>query len=271
MIVVASGGIRFYDLGDRADPGGGRFPTNRTNGNVAGAAVVLLPQGGYAVYLDDGRVRTIDDEGEVTSSVGTQMTVPSGLDAAPDGTRYVAASADGLMIGSIDGSGLIARGLPRGPGTELTVSPDGTLVVSTEIEAGNNTLWRVGRDSLEPYLLDPEFAEFPTYLEPHPDGVLLGQLRLGEGVSGSRGLLDRGDGRGYGSGDRPLCGSARILGRWVHGCAGLPGRGRGVRFRCGNRRSDSAAQHLVVPGLPARHLQDPGHRLQRRWLDGHLH
>ena len=166
---------------------GDAFTVNRSS---VPELMAPLPQGGFVQYLEHGALVVVDEGGGTRSEIDVQLPSVTGVDSDPIGTRYVVASADGLMVGALDGSGLIARGLPRGSRTVLSVSSDGTLVAGTDPNGGGSALWQLGAESDESLNRLVEPADSSTSVEPHPSARMIGRVRADGGVGPSLQLVD---------------------------------------------------------------------------------
>ncbi|NNE13278.1 MAG: WD40 repeat domain-containing protein, partial [Ilumatobacter sp.] len=97
------------------------------------------------VLLTDGRILTVsvDDGAELAPPIDTQVSMASDLAISPSGRRAAVAGASGVGIFALDGSRVLARGLPRNDTQTGSITPDGRFV--TQDYANGEEWFRAGQ------------------------------------------------------------------------------------------------------------------------------
>ena len=82
------------------------------------------------VLLTDGRILTVsvEDGRELALPIDTQVSIASDLAVSSDGRRAAVSGASGVAIFALDGSRVLARGLPRNDTQTGSITPDGRFV-----------------------------------------------------------------------------------------------------------------------------------------------
>ena len=113
------------------------YPTNRDDGNVSIAGSTFTEAGNWVVWLSDGRIRVVDEEGTAVLTVRPALRRPTALELDTSGGRLVGAADGGLVVVSLSGETLLADGIAKQvPGQFTTITDDGATVVESDFAIG---------------------------------------------------------------------------------------------------------------------------------------
>ncbi len=128
---------------DRWEFAGGAGATPRT----VTATSVTFDRAVVATISGDGRVRTAAQAGTDPVLLDTQLGGDLHLAIDEPNGRLVVAGAEGAVVVSLVGVGLISRSVPTATQAEFFVSDDGTMVLGSAADARPSTMWkRVGSE-----------------------------------------------------------------------------------------------------------------------------
>ncbi len=97
--------------------------------------------------LDNGQLARTTGVGETAELIVTGLPDATGFAISPDGTEALVPSSRGIVRWSLDGSQLLAQGLPRLGNNEMYVSADGETLIASNLR---------GQESVVYDLSDPE-------------------------------------------------------------------------------------------------------------------
>ncbi|MGI9624344.1 MAG: WD40 repeat domain-containing protein, partial [Acidimicrobiales bacterium] len=145
-------------------------PDDDTNFTEAGGD--LLPDGTWLLGYSDGTAHVLDGEGVRVWSADPSVRGIAAVAASPDGHTAVVAGEGGLVLLGLEGSSLLAEGIPKAPLTgQVAISSDRSLVVQSGFFPGSTVLHEVdAQGQWGPIPAAPEFSESSAWLYSTRDG-----------------------------------------------------------------------------------------------------
>lgn len=116
-------------------------PTDSSNLSTVITGHAALSSGLPVVALSDGRIRTLDADGNAISTYESILAMPGQVDVSPDGAWLALTGDGGVLVLSLDGTTMLAESTPLHTTGLLSVTADGRLIDQSDFGGSTVLQW----------------------------------------------------------------------------------------------------------------------------------